>query len=165
MSYGAGSNLGARKDGGLFSASAQTRNDAAPEVASLLAAELTRLAKEPVTHNELVPRKAALAGDYARALETSAGLVSAIAALTADDLPLSSLNDYLPQVQKVSAAQIQKFAAKHLGANDASIIIVGDGRQFLPELKKKFANVEVIPIEQLDVNRADLVKPPGVSEK
>ncbi len=159
LSYGASSSLGARKDGGIFMASAQTRNDAAPEVASLLQTELTRLANAPVSAAELIPRKAALAGNYARELETGAGMVAAVASLATYDLPLSSLNDYLPQVQKVSARQIQDFAAKQLGAGDASIIIVGDGRQFLPDLKKRFPNVEVIPIDRLDLNQARLVKP------
>jgi zinc protease len=159
LSYGASSSLGARKDSGLFSASAQTRNDAAPEVATLLKAELNRLAMEPVAASELVPRKAALSGNYARGLETGAGLVSAVASLAAYDLPLSSLNDYLPQVQEVTASQIQSFAAKNLSADDASIIVVGDGRQFLPELKKRFPNTEVIPVDKLDLNQAGLVKP------
>jgi zinc protease len=159
LSYGAGSRLAARKDSGLFTASAQTRNDAAPEVATLLKAELTRLTIEPVAASELVPRKAALSGNYSRVLETGAGLVFAVASLTAFDLPPSSLNDFLPQVQKVTAPQIQRFAAKNLGADDASIIIVGDGRQFLPELKHRFPNVEVIPVDKLDLNQAALVKP------
>jgi len=159
LSYGAGSGLGARKDSGLFSASAQTRNDAAPEVATLMKEELSRLATQPVGISELIPRKAALSGNYARELETGSGLVSAVASLTAYDLPLSSLNDYLPQVQKVTAAEIRRFAAKNLGASDASIIIVGDGRQFLPELKKRFSNTEIIPVDKLDLNKASLLKP------
>jgi zinc protease len=122
-------------------------------------AELTRLAKEPVASDELVPRKAALTGNYARRLETGGGLATAVASLTTYDLPLSSLNDYLPQVEKVTPRQIQRFAAKDLGAGDASIIIVGDGRQFLPELKNRFPNTEVIPIDKLDLNKAGLTKP------
>jgi zinc protease len=159
LSYGASSRLGTRKDSGLFSASAQTRNDAAPDVATLMKTELIRLATEPVADSELVSRKAALSGNYARSLETGAGLVGNVAALTTYDLPLSSLNDYLPQVQMVTASQVQRFAANSLGAADASIIIVGDGRQFLAELKNRFPNVEVIPIDKLDLNRAVLVKP------
>ncbi|MEJ0089116.1 MAG: pitrilysin family protein [Limisphaerales bacterium] len=159
LSYGASSTLGLRKDSGLFIASAQTRNDAAPEVAALLKSELVRLATEPVSSTEIIPRKAALSGNYARQLETGAGLASAVASLMTYDLPLSSLNSYLPKVQKVTAAQIEKFAAKHLGAADANIIIVGDGRQFLLELKKRFPNVEVIPVDKLDLNKAGLVKP------
>jgi zinc protease len=74
-------------------------------------------------------------------------------------LPLSSLNDYPQQVQKVTARQIQRFAEKNLRADDASIIIiVGDGRKFLPELKKAFPNTEVIPVDKLELNRAGLVQ-------
>jgi len=158
LSYGAGSTLGARKESGLFYAASQTRNDAAPEVALLLKTELTRLAAEPVAAAELIPRKAALSGHYARELETGAGLVSAVASLAVYNLPLTSLNDYLPQVQKVTAAQIQRFAAKNLGAGAASVVIVGDGRQFLPELKKRFPNAVVIPVDKLDLNKAGLLK-------
>jgi zinc protease len=163
LSYGAHSSLGARKESGLFVESAQTRNDAAPEVASLLKAELGRLATEPVPPAELVPRKAALSGDYAHELETGAGLVFAVASLVVNELPPSSLNDYLPQVQQVTAAQIQRFAADHLAPGEASIIIVGDGRQFLPELRKRFPQAEVIPVDKLDLNQAGLARAGGRS--
>jgi zinc protease len=149
----------ARKESGLFWASAQTRNDAAPEVAALLKAELSRLASQAVGASELAPRKAALSGNYARGLERGAGLVSAVASLAVYDLPLSWLNQYLPQIQQVTAAQIERFAQAHLGAAEASIIIVGDGRQFLPELKHRFPNAQIIPIDKLELNKAVLVRP------
>jgi predicted Zn-dependent peptidase len=62
-------------------------------------------------------------------------------------------------VQKVTVSEVQRFASKHLAAAGASIVIVGDGRQFLPELKKRFSNAEVIPVGKLDLNRAGLSKP------
>jgi zinc protease len=159
LSYGAGSSLGARKDGGLFAATAQTRNDAGPEVAALMKSELTRLAKEPVTESELIPRKAALSGNYARGLETVAGLVSAVANLTECDLPASLINDYLPRVQKVTPPEIQRFAEKNLRAADASIVIVGDLRQFKTDLKSRFPNAQIILVDKLDLDSGSLVKP------
>ncbi|MEI6432009.1 MAG: pitrilysin family protein, partial [bacterium] len=158
LSYGASSNLDTRRDGGIFIASAQTRNDAAPEVASLLKTELNRMATDPVPGSELIPRKASLSGDFARGLETGAGLTSFVASLASYDLPLSLLNSYLKQLESVTPAQIQQFARKYLSATDASIVIVGDARQFLPALKKRFPNVEVIPERKLNLNSASLVK-------
>jgi hypothetical protein len=38
---------------------------------------------------------------------------------------------------------------------------VGDGRQFLPELKKRFPSADVIPVDKLDLNASDPVKPKG----
>lgn len=159
LSYGAGSSLGARKDGGLFAASAQTRNDAGPEVAALMKSELTRLTTEPVTDSELVPRKAALSGNYARGLETAAGLVSAVAALTECDLPVSLISDYLPRVQKVTPAEIERFAGKNLRADDASIVIVGDLRQFKTDLNARFPNAQIISVDKLNLDSGSLVKP------
>ena len=60
---------------------------------------------------------------------------------------------------QVNAAEIESFAKKHLSYDDASFVIVGDGRQFLADLKKEFPNVEVIPVDKLDLNSAKLVKP------
>jgi zinc protease len=159
LSYGASSRMDLRREGGFFLASAQTRNDAAAEVATLLKKELTRLATEPVAEAELMPRKAALSGNYARQLEKGSGLVATVASLTAEDLPLSSLNDYLPRVQNVTAKEIKSFAAKSLGVGDSAIIIVGDARQFLANLKKEFPNTEVIAVDKLDLNAARIVKP------
>ena len=159
LSYGAGSAFEERRDGGLFVASAQTRNDAVPEVASLLDAELSRLSAQAVPEAELIPRKAALAGNYSRRLETGAGLAGAVASLLVYDQPLTSLNSYLTKVQAVTAAQIQAFAAHRLDAAQAGIVIVGDGRKFLPALRQKYPQLEVIPIAALDLNRGDLRKP------
>jgi zinc protease len=106
----------------------------------------------------LIPRKASLSGDFARGLETGAGLTSFVASLASYDLPLSLLNSYLKQLESVTPAQIQQFARKYLSATDASIVIVGDARQFLPALKKRFPNVEVIPERKLNLNSASLVK-------
>ncbi len=158
LSYGAGSGLSAHKDAGIFIAQAQTRNDAAAQVAVLMRDELARLAKEPVGADELVPRKAAISGNYAHGLETGGGLASSVASLAIYGLPLN-LNEFLPRIQAATAPEIKKFAAKRLSVAGANIIIVGDCRQFLSDLKKDFKNVEVIPVDKLDLNSARLVKP------
>ncbi len=159
LSYGAGSRFEEWREGGLFVASAQTRNDAVPEVASLLDAELSRLSAEDVSDGELLPRKAALSGNYSRRLETGAGLTDAVASLAVYGLPLSSLNTYLSKVQAVTPAQVKTFAAQQLNSSQASLVIVGDGRRFLDALRQKYPQTEVIPIAALDLNRGDLRKP------
>jgi predicted Zn-dependent peptidase len=61
-------------------------------------------------------------------------------------------------VQAISAADVQKFAAAHLAGRDANIVIVGDAKKFLPALQQRFKNVDVIPIDELDVSAATLRK-------
>src|SRR5690606_6353213 len=47
LSYGARASLSARRTTGAFSASAQTKNESAPQVLDLIRAEMTRLGTEP----------------------------------------------------------------------------------------------------------------------
>ena len=72
LSYGARSSLDTRRDAGAFTASAQTKNESAAEVATLLQTELKRFATEPVQGDELKSRQALLTGSYARSMSAQA---------------------------------------------------------------------------------------------
>jgi zinc protease len=61
-------------------------------------------------------------------------------------------------VQTITTADVQKFAGTRLAAKGANIIIVGNAKEFLPELEKQFSNIEVIPVAELDLNTASLRK-------
>ena len=158
LSYGARSSLEARRESGPFLASAQTKNPSGAEVAGLLINELTRLSSEPVAESELTPRKAVLIGGFGRNLETTDGLVFQVASLALYGLSLDEINNYIKNVQAVTAADVQKFAGTRLPVKDANIIIVGNAKDFLESLRKQFANVEVIPLKELDLNSAALRK-------
>ncbi len=158
LSYGARSSLDVRRDAGPFVASAQTKNLSGAEVASLLVGELTRLSSEPVGDAELTPRKAVLIGGFGRTLETTEGIVGQIASLALYGLNLNEINNYVSNVQAVTAPQIQKFAGSRLGVADSNIVIVGDAKDFIEPLRKQFTNVEVIKREDLDLNNGSLHK-------
>lgn len=158
LSYGASSQLDSRRNIGPFVASAQTKNQSAAEVAELLLGEVSRLATAPVPDIELSPRKAVVVGNFARNLETNAGLVAQAASLALYGISFDEINRYIGNVQAITASDVQKFAGAHLEAKATSIVIVGNAKDFLPELKKKYAQVEVIPIAELDLNTALLRK-------
>lgn len=157
LSYGAGSRFDVRRDVGPFSASAQTKNESAAEVAGIILDELNKLGTTAVAESELTPRKAVLIGGFSRELETGAGLVNQIADLALYGVSLEEIKRYVSGVQGVSAADVQKFATSNLGAN-ASVVIVGDAKKFLEPLKAKFKNVEVIPVAELDLGSPSLRK-------
>lgn len=158
LSYGARSSLDVRRESGPYVASAQTKNPSGAEVAALLIGELGRLSSEAVTDTELTPRKAVLIGGFGRNLETTDGLVSQVASLALYGLSLDEINNYIRNVQSVTAADVQKFAGSRLTAKDSNIIIVGNAKDFLEPLRKQFPNVEVIPLAELDLNSATLKK-------
>lgn len=158
LSYGAGSSLDTRRNVGPFVASAQTKNQSAAQVAELLIGEVARLATAPVPDIELNPRKAVVVGNFARNLETAAGLVTQVATLAVYGISFDEINRYIGDVQSIKAGDVQRFAGSHLDANATSIVIVGNAKEFLPELRKKYPQVEVIPMAELDLNSALLKK-------
>ena len=106
LSYGARSAIDARRGGGSFVASAQTKNPSAAEVAGLLQSELKRLGTEPVQGDELKSRQAVLTGGYSRNLETNRGLVAQIASLATYDRPLDTVNKFIPTINAITAADV-----------------------------------------------------------
>lgn len=158
LSYGAGSLLDTRRNVGPFTASAQTKNQSAAEVAELLLGEVSRLATAPVPDIELNPRKAVVVGNFARNLETNSGLVTQVATLAVYGISFDEINRYIGSVQSIAAGDVQRFAGAHLDAKATNIVIVGNAKEFLPELRKKYPQVEVIPMAELDLNTALLRK-------
>jgi zinc protease len=158
LSYGAASTLETRRDVGPFLASAQTKNESGAEVASLLMEEISRLVSAPPVDTELTPRKAVLIGNFSRNLETVGGLVNQVSLLALYGLSLDEINRYITNVQAITSADVKSFAGAKLDAETSNIVIVGNAKVFLPALEKQFKNVEVIPVDQLDLNTALLRK-------
>jgi len=156
LSYGAGSALDTRRWAGSFTATAQTKNESGAEVAALTLGEVSKLASDGVLDSELTTRKASLIGGFARGLETTGGLVGQISSLAIYGLNFDELNRFIGNVQSIKPEDVKKFAAANLATDSTSLIVVGDARKFLADLKKQFPDVEVIPIAELDLNSATL---------
>ena len=156
LSYGTRSNLGVRREEGLFTATAQTRNDAAVEVADLILAEVARLSTTQPTESELTTRQAILTGAFGQSLETVDGVGALVANLALYDLPMSELADYVGKVEAIDGDAVQSAFAEHLPVDRASLVIVGDASQFIEGLRAKHPNVEVIPISSLNLDNAEL---------
>ncbi len=147
LAYGASSGLDARRGVGSLIAATATKNATAAEAAALIAAEMKRLAAEPVAGPELAVEKAVLTGDFARQVETVAGLAGRLAGLSIDGVPLSELAAFSGKVEAVSAADVTAVAATLFDPARASTVIVGDARAFpVP------AGATVIPAAKLDLD-------------
>jgi zinc protease len=158
LSYGADSSLAARRTLGAFTAAVQTRNDAAAQVADLIKADMAGLATAPPAPDELAARKESLIGEYGRGIATAAGLGETLQTLALYGIDLTEVKTYTDKVDAVTPADVQAFAAEQLKPGDASLIVVGDGKLFLPTLKSP--NLEVIPIAQFDPDNPTLKAAP-----
>ena len=158
LSYGAGSNIGWRSKESNFTATAQTKNESAAQVAQLILTEIKRLAEGTLAEAELTPRKSVLTGNFGRNLETTGGLAAAVADLYAFGISPSRLNTYVASVTAVTDAQIREFAKTNFVVGD--FIIVGDYSIFKEDLAKRFPNVkvDVFKADELDLSKDGLRK-------
>lgn len=156
LAYGASSGVDTRKMPGIVTASTQTKNPSAPEVVALLAAEMKRMADAPVPAAELDTRKAVLVGSFGRRIERTDGIAAALADYVAEGVPLDTLRSYIPSIQGVDPAVVQAAARKVLDPASASIVVVGDAKQFIDALRKTYPQVEVIPVAALNLDSAAL---------
>lgn len=156
LSYGTRSSLGMRRDEGLFTASAQTKNESAAEVADLILAEIARLGATQPTDSELTTRRAILTGAFGSSLETVDGLGALVADLALYDLPLSELAQYVAHVGAVDGPAVQAAFARELPVGNASLVIVGDASKFVDALRAAHPTVEVIALSSLNLDAAAL---------
>ena len=158
LSYGAGSSLDTRRSAGAFIATASTKNESGAEVSALTLGEISKLAADGVAQTELTPRQASLIGGFARQMETTGGLVGQVSSLAIYGINFDQLNQFVSRVQAIKPEDVKKFASTNLNTDSTSLIVVGDAKKFLPDLQKQFPQLEVIPIDQLDLNNASLRK-------
>ena len=158
LSYGAGSRIDARDRSALFVASVQTKNESVVEVVKLLQGELDRMAKEPVGADEIAARKAELIGSFSRSVETTAGLASALRGLVVTGRSPEGLKTRIPALEAVSPAEVQRYAAAHLGAADRRIAVAGIAERFAAGLRATTPGLAVIPADELDFDRSGGLK-------
>ncbi len=157
LSYGASSSLSARRTTGAFSARAQTKNESAPEVLSLIRGEMGRLGQAPAGDDELKARKSVLIGGFGRQLATADGLAGILGSLATYDVPLDEISLYTAKVEAVSAEQVLAFARDQLDPGKASVIIAGDAKAFAEPLKALAPDLQIIPAARLDLDSPSLM--------
>ncbi len=163
LSYGAYSGFADRRDESILQAGAQTKNESADEVARLFLDEFERLGNEPLSEDLLQKRRLYLSGSQARALETSGGFNSIVATLLQQGLPPEEASMFAERLAAVDSVAASQAARDYVDPAKATIVIVGDAKQFLEGLQEFRSDVEVIPASQLDLASADLRRPEVVA--
>ena len=156
LSYGAYSGFADRQDTSILTASAQTKNETAAEVAQILLNEFERLGNEPLSEDLLEKRRLYLSGSNARRLETSSGLNSTIATLLQQGVAPVEATRIADRLAAVDAEAASEAAREYVDPARATIVIVGDAEQFIEGVQALRDNVEIISASAMDLSRADL---------
>src|SRR5690349_4227032 len=110
--YGAYSNLDARRTAGTFRATAEVRTPVTGDSLKEFFYELNRIRTDLVSDKEIGDAKSYLTGVFPIRLETQEGLTDQLVQIKMLNLPDNYLQHYRDRVQAVTAAEIQRVANK-----------------------------------------------------
>ena len=158
LSYGAYSRIEGRKDGSLLTARAQTANETAAEVAKIMLGEIGKLNGEELDEELLQRRRAYLEGSYGRVMERSSGFNAVVSGLLLHGLPASDASKMAERLAAVDADAANAAASEVIDPARATLVVVGDAGLFLDELRTLRDNIEVVPLDELDLSSPTLRK-------
>jgi len=150
LSYGAGAQMIWRRESGQFVASTLVDHKRATEAVRVMLDTLESLAGAPPDERELTTRKASMLGGWNRSIETSDGLIGALAEFALYGIALDELQRYSDSVLAIGADDVRRFAGAHV-IPDPTIVLVGDTGSYAGELGTFADEVRIIPAADLDL--------------
>ena len=157
LSYGAGSTYQSGRYAGSIVASTLVEHAKAPEALDVMLQTIASLGDAPVTADELGTRRTSLLGGIASSIETTAGLVRAVAGNAFNGLPLDALTTSPAALNAIDPAAVRRFAGASLAA-PAAIVLVGDASKFVDALRKAHPDLVVVKAADLDLTSATLTR-------
>ena len=145
--YGAYSNLDARRLAGTFRATAEVRTAVTGASLHEFFYELNHIRNDAVSDEEITNAKSYLSGVFPIRIETQDGLIDQLVNIKMLDLPDDYLRTYRDEVNAVSTAEIQAVARKYVTPDDAAIVIVGDAAEITEQVKPYSDKIEVYDTE------------------
>ena len=124
--YGAGSQFAMRRMAGPFLASASIVTAKTDSALIEFMRELRRIRDEAVPQAELDKAKAYITLGLPSDFETTQGAARRFAELILYGLPLDYFSHYIPQIDAVTAADVQRVARQYIDPDHLAIVVVGD---------------------------------------
>ncbi|HEU4432169.1 MAG TPA: pitrilysin family protein [Pyrinomonadaceae bacterium] len=141
--YGAYTNLDARRTAGTFRATAEVRTPVTGDSLKEFFYELQRIRNERVSEKEIADAKAYLTGVFPIRLETQEGLTDQLVQIKMLRLPDDYLQFYRDRVQAITLDEIQRVAQKYVKPDEAALIVVGDGAAVLDQIRPYCEDIEI----------------------
>jgi zinc protease len=111
---------------GSFQAGAFVRNEVTGPTLLEIFYELDRMRVLPVSDEELKAAKEFSTGNFSVELASQGGLAGRINTVYTYELDKNFINDFRPKIEALTAADIQRAAAKYFDTYRAAVVIVGD---------------------------------------
>ena len=140
--YGAYSQLVARRYAGPWVAQGSMRTDATGGAMTEFMNEINRIRDVAVPEKELEETKHSIVAGFALTLERPTELLDYAIALKVYNLPADYWDTYPAKIMAITAEQVQRVARKYIQPDDLQIVAVGDAAKLKPVLDK-YGSVQV----------------------
>jgi zinc protease len=134
--YGARTSYDFRRAAGPFTASAGVQTAVTRQSVAEFLKELHGIRGDiPITDAELTAAKQALILAYPRGFETPAQIAGRLSEVVQYGLPDSYFNEYISNISKVTAADVNRVAKATIDPSNVAILVVGDRKVIEPGLR------------------------------
>lgn len=131
LTYGVGGGVGANWDyPGLFRVQMATKSETTLESIAALREEINRLTSAPVTEAELSLAKESILNAYVFTMDTRAKALNQQVLLEFYGFPSDYFVKYPSEIQKVTAADVQRVAKKYVQPAQLATLVVGNEKNF-----------------------------------
>lgn len=140
--YGAYTQLDARRHAGSFRATTEVRAPVTGASLKEIFYEFERIRSEAVTEKELTDAVTYLTGVFPIRLETQEGLVDQLVQIRMHGLPDDYLDTYRENVQRVTREEVRRVAKLYVTPERAAVVVVGDADEVRGQVAPFAARVE-----------------------
>lgn len=146
--YGAASIFDMRGSAGPFFATAGVQTDKTAEALREFFVELEGITK-PIAPEEVEKARNYVALSFPSEFETTRNLAQKLEELIVYNLPEDTYQSFVGAVTKVTAADLQKAAARYIEPDKMAVVIVGDRKAIEPGIAAlKLGPIRVVSIEE-----------------
>jgi zinc protease len=164
--YGAYSSLTTDRLIGKFVANTEARNEVTDSSIAQILFEMKRIRNEAVSDKELQKAKNYLSGSFAIALENPQTIASFAINTDRYNFPKDYYANYLQNVAKVTAEDVQNIAQKYILPDQANILVVGKASDIADKLKKfTISKIDYYDISGEKYDPAAQKAPEGITAK
>ena len=116
-----------QQEAGPFQIGLQTKNEQTDEALKVARETLDSFLKQGPTEDELKGAKQNITDGFVLRLDSNRKILDQVAVIAFYQLPLTYLDDYTRQVEKVTAQQIREAFARRVRPDDMVTVVVGGG--------------------------------------
>ena len=165
--YGARSSIRGDKYVGKFNSSTQVRNAVTDSAVVEMFKELKKIRTERVSDEMLKNVKAGYVGNFVMQIQKPGTIARYALLAKTQGLPADFYENYIKNINAVTAEDIQRVANKYFLADNTRVMITGKGSEVLPGLEKlgipmfyfdKFGNQVEKPVAKKEVPAGVTVK-------